>query len=102
MNNIEEIEDNIEETEDNIEETEAPPEERASIVENLGQPPEKENPTTERIIQLQSDIIYCLMSYTLNQSIFFSFYISHKNQIYSREYLYLSFTRVFSCMSDAE
>ena len=58
----------------NVEDTEAPPEEeRASIVENLGQPPENENPTTEKIAPEQSDIIYCSMNYTLNRSIFKNF-----------------------------
>ena len=56
----------------NVEDTEAPPEEeRSSIVENLGQPPENENPTTEKIAPEQSNIIfYCFMNYTLNRSIF--------------------------------
>ena len=48
----------------NVEDTEAPPEEeRSSIVENLGQPPENENPTTEKIAPEQSDIIYCFMNH---------------------------------------
>ena len=54
-----------------MEDTEAPPEEeRSSIVENLGQPPENENPTTEKIAPEQSDIIYCFMNHTLNQACF--------------------------------
>ena len=60
----------------NVEDTEAPPEEeRSSIVENLGQPPENENTTTEKITPEQSDIIYCFMNYTLNRSIFLALYI---------------------------
>ena len=48
----------------NVEDTEAPPEEeRSSIVENLGQPQENENPTTENITPEQSDIIYYFMNY---------------------------------------
>ena len=60
----------------NVEDTEAPPEEeRSSIVEKLGQPPENENPTTEKITPDQSDMIYCFMNYTLNRSIFLALYI---------------------------